>query len=53
MQGPLMSSDAAVVGVLAQCLTSHEPAGHPSMAEVLIKSVLCYPEPQPQAHMKK
>lgn len=53
VQGPLMSSEAAVVGVLAQCLTSHEPTRHPSMAEVLIKSVLYYPEPQPRAHMKK
>lgn len=38
MQGPLMSSEAAVVGVLARCLTSPEPAGHPSLAGVLIRS---------------
>lgn len=38
VQGPLLSSEAAVVGVLAQCLTSPEPARHPSLAEALIRS---------------
>lgn len=33
-----MSSEAAVVGVLARCLTSPEPAGHASLAGVLIRS---------------
>lgn len=39
--GALMSSEAAVVGVLAWCLTSPGPARHPSLPEMLTSCSLC------------